>query len=84
MKIRGQTVYPLQERLNRLSVKNSDGCIEWTGSLRNGYGRLRAKGLTYQQIADRFGVHKSTIMDAIKGVSWRSLLKPPVTNKAGK
>lgn len=167
MKIRGQTVYPLQERLSRLSVKKDNGCIEWIGALRNGYGRLmigsrpfgrksvsahrlsyelniglipenmyichkcdnkkcinpdhlflgahqdnvndreakgrnnplsgeahassklneasvlsakrlRAKGLTYQAIADRFGVHKTTIMDAIKGKSWKDSPQPPV------
>jgi len=41
MKIRGQTVYPLKERLERLSKPNKKtGCIEWTSSTRNGYGRL--------------------------------------------
>lgn len=32
--------------------------------------RLRAKGLIYQVIADRFGVDKRTIMRAIKGERW--------------
>ncbi len=41
MKIRGQTVYPLTERLQRLSRPNKKtGCVEWVGSTRNGYGRL--------------------------------------------
>jgi len=164
MKIRGQIVYPLQERLNRLSVKNDNNCIEWVGTLRNGYGRLmigsrktgrksvsahrlayelnlgaipegmyvchecdnrkcinpehlflgthqdniddrekkgrnkprrgvdnvnaklnptivtsakrlRAKGLTFQAIADRFNVHKTTIMSAIKGETWNAAPK---------
>jgi hypothetical protein len=40
-KIRGQTVYPLKERLSRLSKKNAKtGCIEWISATRNGYGRL--------------------------------------------
>lgn len=40
-KIRGQIVYPLQDRLNRLSKLNAaTGCIEFTSTLRNGYGRL--------------------------------------------
>jgi hypothetical protein len=40
MKIRGQTVYPLKERLERLSKPVQSGCIEWQSSTRNGYGRL--------------------------------------------
>lgn len=41
MKIRGQTIYPLKDRLERLSALDvSTGCIEWTSSTRNGYGRL--------------------------------------------
>jgi hypothetical protein len=41
MKIRGQTVYPLQERLVRLSARNEvTGCLEWQSTTRNGYGRL--------------------------------------------
>ncbi len=41
MKIRGQKVYSHSERLKKLSAVNRDsGCIEWTGCLRNGYGRL--------------------------------------------
>ena len=40
MKIRGQTVYPLKERLERLSKLVPSGCIEWQSALRNGYGRL--------------------------------------------
>lgn len=41
MKRRGQEIYSAAERLRRLSCLNADtGCIEWTGSTRNGYGRL--------------------------------------------
>lgn len=41
MKIRGQTVYSIQERLSRKSILNSKtGCIEWIGACRNGYGYL--------------------------------------------
>lgn len=32
--------------------------------------RLRADGLVYREIADRFGVNKRTIMRAIKGQQW--------------
>jgi len=36
-----QPIHTPQERLNRLSkVNNKTGCVEWTGALRNGYGRL--------------------------------------------
>lgn len=40
MKIRGQIVYPLKERLERLSKPVPSGCIEWQSATRNGYGRL--------------------------------------------
>ena len=36
--------------------------------------RLRAKGLTFQAIADRFEVGKSAVMRAIKGETWKSPL----------
>lgn len=40
-KIRGQIVYPLKERLLRLSKLNDKtGCIEWISSTYNGYGKL--------------------------------------------
>jgi len=41
MKIRGQVVYPLPERLKRLSVVDATtGCHNWLGTIRNGYGSL--------------------------------------------
>ncbi len=41
MKIRGQTVFPAEERLKRMtSVDDATGCHNWTGSKTNGYGRL--------------------------------------------
>ena len=40
MKIRGQRVIPPHERIARMSVKTDAGCWEWSGSLRNGYGRM--------------------------------------------
>ncbi len=39
--------------------------------------RLRIKGHTYQSIADRFSVDKSTVMAAIKGENWSHLPQPP-------
>ena len=40
-KIRGQIVYSLEERLQRLSILNKEtGCIEWISSMHNGYGKL--------------------------------------------
>lgn len=40
-KSRGQIIYPLVDRLDRLSKLNeSTGCIEWQSSKRNGYGYL--------------------------------------------
>lgn len=38
--------------------------------------RLRLKGQSYQEIADRFGVHKKTIMNAVSGKQWAHLLPP--------
>ena len=39
--------------------------------------RLRAKGWTFQAIADRFGVSKKTAMSAVKGELWRHTPAPP-------
>lgn len=44
--------------------------------------RLRTKGLSYQAIADRFGVDKKTAMRAIKGERWGHVVdndQQPVT-----
>lgn len=38
--------------------------------------RLRAKGETFQSIADRFSVDKKTIMAAIKGKQWSHVIDP--------
>lgn len=40
MKKRGQTIYPIKDRLLSMSKLQPTGCIEWQGSLRNGYGRM--------------------------------------------
>ena len=41
MKIRGQTVYPLHERIKRLAaIAGQDACWNWRGATRRGYGRL--------------------------------------------
>lgn len=172
MKIRGQTVHSLEDRIYRMiTVNEQNGCWEWLGALRNGYGRLivgsridgsrrsesahrlsykvfkgeipeglevchhcdnrrcvnpdhlfvgtrleniadretkgrnnpprgenhskakltgitvrqaramRKEGMTFDSIARTFGVHKKTVMDAIKGDNWRhidnSTSKPP-------
>jgi hypothetical protein len=40
-KVRGQTVYSAEERLARMSrLDDVTGCVLWTGTTRNGYGRL--------------------------------------------
>jgi hypothetical protein len=38
--------------------------------------RLRANGLSYQKIADRFEVDKKTVMRAAKGESWSHVAAP--------
>jgi len=39
--------------------------------------RLRQKGETYQSIADRIGVHKTTIIRAVKGQLWGHVSAAP-------
>ncbi len=39
--------------------------------------RLRQKGDSYQSIADRLGVHKTTVMRACKGQTWASIPAAP-------
>lgn len=34
---------------------------------------IRKTGLSYQKIADQFGVNKKTIIQAIKGISWKKI-----------
>lgn len=71
MKIRGQTVYPLKERLERLSKPVSSGCIEWQSATRNGYGRLiigsRTDGTRASVSAHRlsYEVHVGKIPDGL-------------------
>lgn len=71
-KIRGQAVYPVKERLKRNSVLNlRTGCIEWIGSLRNGYGRLivgsRIDGSRRSESAHRasYKAYKGDIPDGL-------------------
>lgn len=41
MKVRGQVVYPLEIRLQRMTEVDGDsGCWNWQGSTRGGYGRM--------------------------------------------
>ena len=36
----------------------------------------RANGTTFQKIADEYGVHKRTVMDAVSGKNWTDLTLP--------
>ena len=36
----------------------------------------RANGATYQKLADEYGVHKRTVMDAVSGKNWSNLTLP--------
>lgn len=36
----------------------------------------RANGATFQEIADEYGVHKKTVMDAVNGKNWAGLPLP--------
>jgi hypothetical protein len=71
MKIRGQTVYPLKERLERLSKLVPSGCIEWQSTTRNGYGKLiigsRTDGTRMSVSAHRlsYEVHVGKIPDGL-------------------
>jgi len=40
MKIRGQLVRTVKERIASKSVHRESGCIEWVGSIRGKYGRM--------------------------------------------
>jgi hypothetical protein len=41
MKIRGQTVFSVADRIRRMTVRDEiSGCWNWRGSLRRGYGRM--------------------------------------------
>ena len=41
MKRRGQTIYPIDVRLQRMSLTDpASGCWNWQGTTRGGYGRL--------------------------------------------
>jgi len=58
MKIRGQYVYPPEERIKKHCVNNDSGCWIWTGAKRNGYGRLivgsRSDGSRHSETAHRY------------------------------
>lgn len=36
----------------------------------------RASGSTFQEIADEYGVHKKTVMDAVSGKNWSGITIP--------
>lgn len=72
-KIRGQVVYPPDIRLERLSVRDEvSGCVNWTGTTRNGYGRLmigsRSEGNRRSVSAHRLSylIHKGPIPDGME------------------
>lgn len=58
MKIRGQYVYPPEERIKNNIVIDNNGCWIWVGSKRNGYGRLivgsRSDGSRHSETAHRY------------------------------
>lgn len=58
MKIRGQYVYPPKERIAKSMIIDEYGCWNWTGSKRNGYGRLivgsRIDGSRHSESAHRY------------------------------
>jgi hypothetical protein len=69
MKIRGQYVYPPEERIKKHITIDDNGCWIWTGSKRNGYGRLivgsRSDGSRHSETAHRYSwlVFKGEIPD---------------------
>lgn len=58
MKIRGQYVYPPEERITNNIAIDDKRCWNWTGSKRNGYGRLivgsRSDGSRHSETAHRY------------------------------
>lgn len=71
MKIRGQYVYLPEERIKKHIVVDKYGCWNWTGSKRNGYGRLivgsRSDGSRHSMTAHRYSwmVFKGDIPDGM-------------------
>lgn len=39
--------------------------------------QIRKTGISYQKLADKFGINKKTIMQAVKGERWKHLPEPP-------
>ena len=58
MKIRGQYVYPPEERIKKHITIDDNGCWIWNGSKRGGYGRLivgsRSNGSRHSETAHRY------------------------------
>lgn len=67
MKIRGQYVYPPEERIKKHITIDENGCWNWQGANRNGYGRLiigsRTDGTRHSESAHRYSwmVYKGDI-----------------------
>lgn len=68
---------PLPEVIGGVAIGESNGQSKLTEVDVLSAKRLRSTGSSYQEIADRFGVAKSTIMRAIKGHLWSHLAAAP-------
>lgn len=73
MKRRGQVIYPLADRLARMAVADErTGCINWTGTKSNGYGKMivgsRTDGTRKTRGAHQvaYEVHKGPIPDGME------------------
>lgn len=67
---------------NRSHLPNYFGEDNWNSKLTDDdiaeMRKDRESGMTFQSIADKFNVHKSTALSAIKGKTWKHTLpKPP-------
>lgn len=61
---------PLPEKMGAQVFGSRNGAAKLTEADVVSARRLRAKGLTYKAIAERFGVDKMTALRAIKGQWW--------------
>lgn len=73
---------PLPEIMGAPAIGEINGQAKLTEADVISARRLRQKGMTFQAIADRIGVHKTTIIRAVKGQLWGHIAAAPQPPKA--
>jgi hypothetical protein len=72
---KGRNVTFIGEEQPRSKLKKKD--------VKNARWERAYKGTSYQMLADRYGVSKKTMQDAIKGVTWKCVPYMPEPHKGG-